>query len=341
MQLNMFKRCLGVILSGIVLLTAIFMPTYSFATDTSDGSTGKTLTKDYYFEMENETDFSFQPEEFIKVDGKKYKFKSVDYEYVSKPITEKIKVVSKSKKAKPYIYKTAYNTEIKLYAPSKIKWEKIGTATLQREYGVNEAIPETITNDDGKTLYKQNVVPGTRKVNVSAPAVFATSNKSSPYYMFNGEVVCIDGNTPTWDGCLKDYADYLGVTNNHIYDVTGAYWDSEFKKQGDKYVRTATITGTKIVNYNTVSYGESLDAKESWEAAIKYTSKYIGVAHVKYRKCLSTIQKIILAGAGIFLLAGLITLILFWLKRKKNEEEELSEEEEKERYFSQRNLSDG
>jgi len=283
----------------------------------------KTLTYDYYFEADSADDLSYSAdEEELVIDGKHYRLTDVKCELYSEPITEKKSLKSKNKEAEPYITKMVEGTEIKLYAPSNIEWTD-NSVEYKQEYKTEAEVPETAVVED-KELALKSIEPGSRTENVSTTAKFYSDDPNTREYIFNGKTVILRGSDPEWDGYINDYAEYLGIKNDNDYAINGSYWNGAAVKTDGGYVRTATIYGTKTVNYVIATYGLK-DDDEKYTAEITYTSKYIGHAVATYDRYMTTKQKLIYAGVGLALLALLATSILFILKRKREEDTEETE----------------
>ena len=279
------------------------------------------VTKDFYFEAESEDNLTYTPdEEEIEIDEKHYRLKDVSCEIYSQPISEKKSLKSKNKDAEPYITKTVEGTEFKLYAPANIEWTDNETEVKQ-EFKTEAEAPETITTDDNKELTLKSVEPVSRTDNVSTTAKFYSEDPETEEYIFNGKTVYLQDGEPKWSGYKDDYASYLGIKNNNDYSITGSRWSGKAKKTSNGYVRTATVYGTKKVNYVIATYGLK-DSDARYTADVTYTSKYIAHAAVTYERYLTLKEKIMYAGAGVGVLALAAAAILFVLgKRKKKEEE--------------------
>ena len=294
----------------IILVTTL--PAYAAAE--------KTITQEYYFEADNPGNLSYSVDQKeIEVDGKFYRLKDISCELYSEPITEKKSLKSKNKHAEPYITRTIEGTEFKLYAPEKIDWKE-NTVELKQEYKTEAEAPQTVTVED-KELTLKSLDAVSRVDPVSTTAYFYSDDPDVDEYEFNGKTVILNDGRPVWDGYKDDYADYLGIQNNNNYSITGSSWNGSIRETENGYVRTATIYGTKKVNYVIASYGLG-NENERYTADVTYTSKYIGHATVTYEKYLTTRQKLVYAGVGIGILALLITALLFILKRRNDDDED-------------------
>lgn len=307
--------CVAVMLAMCFLIT----PIYSIAASSDASSDAaqeekhpKYIYRDMFYEMENTKDLSFEAPEIV-YNGKKYKAVDAKCKFYSYPVSRTEKILSTNKKAPSYIKRAFHGQEIKYYPPKKIKWKKC--VPYQKEYGLDEEIPKKIKKS-GKTLVKEGEPRLKQRVeNVAAPANFATKDPDSAYYSFNNKIVELIDNQPIWNGYQEDYAVYLGVAKNSNYSITGSYWNGDFVKKDDTYYRQATVTGTKVVSYYEVDY--VYPGKTTYEAKVKFTSKMIGLAHVKYTLKWPIIKIIIYACCGIGVLALLISAILGAFKRKR------------------------
>ena len=104
------------------------------------------------------------------------------------------------------------------------------------------------------------------------------------------------------------------------YRITGGSWTSS-RVSGNTLIRTARFTGTSNVCDYTATYVDGSDA-DGYTANAVYLSPYKVKAIATYEQAgLTTMQKVLI-GAGILILAIVIALILYFLKRKKREDEE-------------------
>lgn len=301
------------VLIALLMIISVSAPTYA--------ASEKTITKDFYFEVDNPDAISYTvDQDEIEIDGKHYRLKDVKCDLYSQPITEKKSLKSKDKNAEPYITRTVEGTEIKLYAPANIEWKDNGTEYKQ-EYKKETDAPQTLVVED-KELSLKSVEHFNRTDPVSTTAYFYSEDPEAEEYEFNGKMVTLSDGRPIWNGYKGDYAEYLGIANNNDYSITGSSWSSGPQERADgTYVRSAMIYGTKKVNYVVATYGPK-DGDARYTADVTYTSKYIGHATTTYERYMSLKEKLMYAGAGVGVLALAAALILFAIgKRRKAEEE--------------------
>ena len=310
------------------------VPCFSFA-DSKD------MTKEYKFTSDTDviTDLSYDAPEKIKEDGKTYKLKDIEYKVIgeSKPLTEKKKVITRSKDDfdKKLIVKRD-GKEVTLKADTDaIEWETSDTlkTTKSQEYKEGDVIPQSISStkvdSEGNTvditLNLKGTVKSTKKENFSTPAHFYSYTKDTRVYTFHGKKITVNENSPTWDGYKNDVAKALGLNGNE-YTITGGSW-TNVKKDGDQYVRTATYTGTRTMHIVTANYEETeATAGKEYSANVTYVEadfepEYTVNAIASYKQCLSTAVKVAL-GAGLALMLLAAVMILWTIaKKRKNEEE--------------------
>lgn len=303
---------LPVLLIAAMMILTMSAPAYA--------ASEKTITQDYYFEADSPDNLSYPVDQKeLEIDGRHYRLTDVSCELYSQPLVEKKSLKSNNKAAEPYITRTVEGTEFKLYAPENIDW-KDNEVEYRQEYKSEADALQTVTVDD-KELSLKFVEAVNRVDPVSTTAYFYSESPDADEYEFNGKTVTLKNGKPVWDGYKEDYADYLGVENNNDYAITGSSWNGSAKETDNGYVRTATVYGTKKVNYVVATYGLK-DGEARYTADVTYTSKYIGHAAVTYERYMTNIQKVIYAGVGIGILIILATAILFILKRRNNEDDE-------------------
>ena len=64
---------------------------------------------------------------------------------------------------------------------------------------------------------------------------------------------------------------YLGI-NGNTYQITGGSWTGQAVKQGDRYVRTASFSGTKQVPLFRATYQETAATTMQYQADVTYLS---------------------------------------------------------------------
>ena len=112
---------------------------------------------------------------------------------------------------------------------------------------------------------------------------------------------------------------YLGI-NGNTYQITGGSWTGQAVKQGDRYVRTASFSGTKQVPLFRATYQETAATTMQYQADVTYT--YLTATATATYEPVINIAKIIAVGAGIaILIAAIIALLVLLAKRRKRKEE--------------------
>lgn len=325
------RKLIALPIVAVLVLSSFIVPTFAASgTDVLVKQIDKkTVEKTFLFHAKDENALSYDAPEKIVYEGKEYKFDSIRYNVDSeknRKITRKVKTKDKND-FKKTITKTIDGKKVVFTAdPEKIDWKKIEpqteTASYTKEYASRNDVAQNISIDG-----KDYSLTGTKTVNktstVYAPATFAAPSKDCNKYAFNGKVVTITGNTPTWGGYQNDLKDYLGI-NGSDYKIQSGTWKGEAKKDGEQYLRTASYrctrtTPTYVATYvtNAASQGNSI----TYEADVTYTEQGVyAYAVATYVKGFPI--KLFLAGAGLLVTAAAIATIFYILAKRKKEEEE-------------------
>lgn len=326
------KKRMSVIVLALLISMSMLSPV--FATET--------ITKTYKFNPESKNDMSYNPSQEIKKRDKTYildenteiKYKLLNDNKVK--VKKTVTVKNKEDIDKEIKHKTDSGYVIlKLKEGDEgIEWKSIyrSPKVMTKDYATVSEIPSNLSNkveENGKILNitcdRTDIKKSSKTVDFSAPAKFYGYPDSS-IYSFNGKKVKITGNKPVWNGYKDDVANYLGDKGK--YNVTGARWSSNMKPYQDMYVRQARFTGTKVVPYYQATFVESNDTRSMYEAVVTYegidTNKQLEAeATVTYKIVdtgLTTLQKVLIAAAGVMVLIAVIILILFILKKKERRE---------------------
>lgn len=286
------------------------------------------IERTYTFYPKTDKNLKYDVPKSIEKDGKTYVLSDVKYS-VNDEIKVSKHVTTNNKSDFPKLITEMIEGEkIELTADEdNIKWQENtnGIKKIQ-EYKSRGEIPEKINatkeDDSGNSVdivcELSNVENISRTEKFSAPAKFYAPDPAGVLYQFNGKIVTIAGSNPTWSGYQADVKDYLGLTGN-TYSVTGGSWASEFVKQGDAYVRTATFSGTKSVPLYRATFTETADTATTYTADIDY-KKIVATATATY-EAETNIGKLIAIGAGILILIALIIAILYLIARKRRKNE--------------------
>ena len=289
------------------------------------------IVKTYDFHPKTASNLTYDAPKTITEDGKKYELTDVSYKINKKKTIEKVQTITtRSKDDYPKtLTETISGKEVTLKATGDVDWKEVRSEGVIRtqEYKRQRDIPKTIkstrTDADGNqmdiTLELTDTENASRTEKFSAPAKFYSPSPDGKLYMFNGKRVQIDGSTPTWSGYAADVKSYLGVNGNN-YQITGGSWTGQAVKQGDRYVRTASFSGTKQVPLFRATYQETADTTLQYQADVTYT--YLTATATATYEPVINIAKIIAVGAGIaILIAAIIALLVLLAKRRKRKEE--------------------
>lgn len=304
----------------IVLLMVMILLVVSGAGTSVFGASQ--LKKEYKFYPDSENHLEYNVPKTLEKDGKTYNLIDVTYR-VDDTIRISQKVTTKDKDYPKNITKTVKGEQVVLTAnEDNIKWEKkVDSVKRVQEYKNRGDIPDSIDatkNDKKIKLELINIEDTSKNENFAAPAKFYAPNPNETVYKFNGKIVTIKGKTPTWAGYKEDVKSYLGLKGN-TYSVTGGKWTSEFKKDGDMYIRTATYTGSKIVPVYRATFVETADTSTTYTAEIEYDR--IAATAVATYETKSSLGKIIAIGAGAAILIALIIALLYLIAKRHRSEE--------------------
>ena len=315
-------------LSMLIALTLAFVSGAFLICTTNTYAAEKLITKEYTFETDN-TDFSYNAEKTIKVDGKQYKLKGIEYKIMSQ---ENMYI------AKDYVYSNLRSRSVPLKKTFKVNGEKLLLQADENDIRYSETIATTTETLSGRTL-KPNL-PKNKMVTVQGYTYDATllgvtsqlntipftatvkfdGDKGATYYLGNKKLILQDGG-PCWSGYTDDVIKYLNLETGST--VSAGKWTSDYVQENGRTVRYAQFTGTRpatdyIATYSykiysaIVTYDNGLDP-----GAMQYTVKAI----CSYEKAgMSFLQKMICTGIGLCVLAILAAVILMILRRKNRKE---------------------
>lgn len=317
------KRITSLTLLGVLLITS----------STSLVFGASQITKTYDFNPESETYLHYEVPKTIKERGKEYKLKDVNYAINEEQTireTKKIKTIDKEKYPKTITKKVNGETYI-LTAPADINWKETSydEVTKVQEFLNKNDIPQQINStkkdendeDIDIVLNLTDVREKTRTESFTAPAKFYSYVKEHNEYVFNGKTVVVSNSSPTWSGYKDDVKEYLGL-NGSQYVITGGKWTSELTASGDKFVRTASYTGTRTVPLYEATFVESDETSKGYTADVTY-SYLVATATAVYEPAFSK-AAIIAIGAGVvILIIGLICILYTIAKRKREDQAEV------------------
>lgn len=284
------------------------------------------IVKTYDFHPKTAYKMNYDAPKTITEDGKKYELKDITCKINKEKSIEKVQTITtKSKDEYP---KTITENDVTLKATGDVNWKEVTSEGVIRtqEYKKQSDIPKMIKSTrpdaDGNpidiTLELTNTENVSRTEKFSAPAKFYSPTADGKLYMFNGKRVQIDGGSPTWSGYAADVKSYLGINGND-YKVTGGSWTGQAVKQGNRYVRTASFSGTKQVPLFRATYQETADTTTSYQADITYT--YLTATATAVYEPAFDLVKMIAVGAGIAVLVAAVIALLVLLSKKRKKKE--------------------
>lgn len=327
MKKKKMHRMLAIMAGVVLAICSTFSAYGAEKKKTADAD----LVKTYEFSVDKADDFSFGAPKEVKEKGKKYKLKDITYEVVKDNRIETIKeVTSRDKKdyEKTIEYALPGGRTIELTASDEMaNWHECSTESLikTREYPSRESIPQTITatrpdaegNPAEVTLELASVENATKSENFTAPAAFYSPSENGSRYSFNGKVISVSADSPTWSGYEEDVKDYLGISGSS-YKINGGTWSGNASFDGTNHVRHATYSGVRTTPLFLATYRES--DTTMYAADITYYG-YNGKGKIKaiaeYDRVFSAFD-IIKIGAALLILALAIAAIFFLIgKRRK------------------------
>lgn len=290
----------------------------------------KELTKEYTFQSSS-ADFNYKAKKTIKEDGKQYNLKGITYKvlsadsaYIERDYTYRDLAEKKVPLKKTFridgekVSLTAEEADIRYSERIETITEHISGATSQRDIPENKKI----TTEDG--ILHDAELTGLKEESGSKPytaTVKFIGEKGTTYYL-DGKKLVLKGDGPIWNECKRDVIDHLGLADGST--VSGGTWTSGYQRENGQTVRYARITGTVPTTNYTATYSYKL-----YSTTVTYSNGvepgqtlYTAQAICNYEKAgMSALRKIIYAGVGLLLLAGLTVLILYVIARKKRIQE--------------------
>lgn len=312
----------------------------------------KAEVREYLFTTndKNLEELNYTDHQEITIDGKKYKAVDIKYEIVS----EKEKVIKKTsytqltEKKVPKTIKQDGKTltlDKVQWTENKEKEKKRSAATggvTYRGYDSKPNAPKTTditaTLPNGEQITVTGHLTGVTRSDSSYSKPFTVKGKFTgdsdvAYYMLGDTKWPNNPDSPAFDGYEGIIESYLGLGSN--YKLTSAKWDGDYKTEGGKTVRYATFSGVRRSANWTATYAEQLNTNSpaavvtpgttTYNASVTYTNgitknEYEVKAIVTYEKeGWSLLQKILVATAGIAVVAIVIGVILAILKKKRRE----------------------
>ena len=276
--------------------------------------------------------YEYAAQKEIQQDGKTYKLKDIKYKLVEdkgaetknvklENLTEEKAPATKSFEVDGKKVTFTLDTDATKFEMNKKEGTYVYTARDPKSFKADQT--RTVKDQNGNTFTGklESVTKGAiyRKP-ITIDGEFRGSVGTQYFYFANtGTLWPYNANAPVWNGYQSDILTYLNLDAS-AYRITGGSWTSS-RVSGNTLIRTARFTGTSNVCDYTAKYVDGSDS-DGYTANAVYLSPYKVKAIATYEQAgLTTIQKVLI-GAGILILAIVIALILYFLKRKKREDEE-------------------
>lgn len=298
-----------------------------FSTSSAALAAEQTMNKEHIFHSRT-PEFSYEAKETIEEDGRAYVLQGVTYETVS----EEDLYVSKEA-----AYEGLAEKKVPLKKNFKINGKTVTLQANEAEIRYRETVETSTETLSGYTsapsLPKEKTVSMNGKAYKATLAGVQETKTSKPFtarvkflgdqhadFYFNGKKIKLHKTKPTWDNYQRTVAKHLNLETGSV--LTGGSWTGGWQKEKGRMVRYAQFTGTRPASNYTAAYTfKQYSAVVTYDNGAEPGAKdYTVKAICEYeRKGMSTLQKVIFAGVGLLLLAGLVILALYFIgKRKEN-----------------------
>ena len=323
MRKSIGKKCFSFF---IVIFMVLGMGFSHAGTVYEKADKGRIIAKhDFSDDASNRDNLYYEPEKEITYEGVKYKLVSREYKVkeILQPVTYYVTVKTKNKNSlKDTVTRVIKGKKYTLKA-STPKWKERKTDLLQvnREYDNRNSVPDTLSYR-GKILELKGIKKGSKTQNYVTPLKFYSETKDTNLYRFNGKMVTLKNGQPIWTGYDKDIKAHLGE-NGANYRINSVSWQGGFIRNGNGFVRTANVSGSKRIHMTVATYTNQNAVDVTYTAKVKYVDSQYPSGELKatciatYEKQgFTTVQKI-LVGVGIVVIAFAISFILMKLRKKK------------------------
>lgn len=285
------------------------------------------LIREYTFKTTDE-DFSYTENAVIEVEGRTYEATEISYELVSEEqrIEHMESYTGLASEDVPETITTEDGTELTLedvrYTP-----RTVSNVQVYRDYVVTPDIPETITftaegqSISGTRVATQRSISESYNVPFSVEGTFY-GDEDCMYYLLDGKQIPAV-TAPDFDRYQEELLSYLELDTD-IYRIDSGIWSSDYYTASSQTARDATYSGMQRSNTYTVTYeGTLYDAEAVYSNGIEGgDTTYTVNAIVSYERAGLSTEAIVLIGAGVVILAGLVIAILALLKKKKKTQTE-------------------
>lgn len=279
----------------------------------------------------------------IKEGGKRYKATEVSVEAVKKdePIKRKRTYTGlEEKKVPKKTLKLKSGETLKL---SDVKWTEqtrsaaTGTMTVTGSDS-RPVVPDTkditATLPDGSTITVTGKLQSVAKTGSSYSKPFSvkaifTGDEDVDTYMLGDTAIPNNPDSPAFSGYETAILTHLGLDPDQ-YKITSAKWTSGYVERNGQTVRYAEYSGQRLTNDWTAYYAETITAGSpqlsTYDAVATYTNG-VDTASTDYlvtvtyeQAGLTLLQKILIATAGIAVIAVIIGMILMVVKKKSKKQ---------------------
>ena len=313
----------------IISLSFAAIMIFSSAAISYGASKDITKTNIFYSKTKN---YEYAAQEEIQQDGKTYKLKDIKYKLVADKgaETKNVKLENLTEEKVPSTKSFEIDGKKVTFTLDKdaTKFEK---NKKEGTYVYTARDPKSFKADQTRAVKDQNGNTFTGKLEsvtkgaiyrkpITIDGEFRGAVGTQYFYFANtGTLWPYNANAPVWNGYQSDILTYLNLDAS-AYRITGGRW-TRARVSGNTLIRTARFTGSSTVCDYTAKYVDGSDS-DGYTANAVYLSPYKVKAIATYEQAgLTTVQKVLI-GAGILILAIVIALILYFLKRKKREEGE-------------------
>ena len=306
-------------------------------TTTTVSAAEQPLQKEYTFTSET-ANFSYPAKKKLKEEGESYTLKGIQYEILEETeVYQSRKETYSGLSEKQVPLKRNYridgrevilraDAEDVTYSENTETWTQTLTGRTSRpQFAQTRAV-----SIDGKTY--EATLMGTSQEDAPKPYTATVRFSGSPdadFYLDWGKKrkkLTLKQKQqeigPAWNGYQEDIASYLDLPEGST--VGSGRWSSGWQEENGRSVRYATFTGTRpAANYTAIYQYTTYDATVTYHNDAEPGERLYQVKAIcSYEKETSLLDTLLHIGAGVLVLALLVSGILLLLRKKRRETQE-------------------